>query len=132
MRFILSYEVHPSNNQRSVGLDILGRPSMSTLQEGSLQALLSDNDPGTHVDWSATFSALGRNTGLKTLSVDVYNSMDDSLCTAMQNGLTRNETLETLELNLVPLYCAMITPICGARRFPFSAPTRLSIPSFSD
>jgi hypothetical protein len=32
--------------------------------------------------------------------------MDESLCTAMQNRLTRNETLERLELNLVPLWDA--------------------------
>jgi hypothetical protein len=67
----LSYEVHPSDYQRSVQFRALRRPSISTLQEGSFEALLSDDDPGVHVDWSPTFSALGRNTRLKTLSADV-------------------------------------------------------------
>jgi hypothetical protein len=48
-------------------------------------------------DWSSIFSALGQNTGLKTLTVDFSCSMDESLCTAMQNGLGMNNTLESLE-----------------------------------
>jgi hypothetical protein len=48
---------------------------------------------------SPVFSALGQNTGLETLIVGVSCSIDESLCTAMQNGLGMNETLESLVLN---------------------------------
>jgi hypothetical protein len=48
-------------------------------------------------------SALGKNTSLKTLSLDCSGSIDESLCTAIKNGLGTNETLETLELNRIPL-----------------------------
>jgi hypothetical protein len=58
---------------------------------------------GAHIDWSPTFLALGRNTGLKFLKVNVRDSMEESLCTAMQNGLGTNTTLETLELKLAHL-----------------------------
>jgi hypothetical protein len=75
-------------------------PSNSTLQVLAFDALPWE-DPVAHVDWSPIFSGLGRNTGLKSLKVAVYHWMDESLCTAMQNGLEANETLESLELNHV-------------------------------
>jgi hypothetical protein len=63
-----------------------------------------DDDLGARVDWSQIFLALGKNTELKTLSVDVYSSMDESLCAAMKYGLRMNETLESLEFRYrVPL-----------------------------
>jgi hypothetical protein len=43
--------------------------------------------------------ALGKNTGLKTLTIDVPISMEESLCTALKDGLGMNETLESLELS---------------------------------
>jgi hypothetical protein len=67
-------------------------PSNSTLQELSFHTLSSNDDPGAHIDWSPIFNGLGRNTGLKTLLVDVHNSMDESLCTAMKCGLGKNAT----------------------------------------
>jgi hypothetical protein len=45
------------------------------------------------------FSALRQNKGLKALEVALPCSMDESLCTAMHNGLGMNGTLESLELN---------------------------------
>jgi hypothetical protein len=47
--------------------------------------------------------ALGKNTGLKTVSVNVGNSMDESLCTAIKDGLGTNATLESLEVKDVLL-----------------------------
>jgi hypothetical protein len=48
---------------------------------------------------STIFSALGQSTGLKSLKVYCLDSMDESLCTAIKNGLGMNETLEKLELS---------------------------------
>jgi hypothetical protein len=47
---------------------------------------------------SPVLLALGNNKGLKTLTFDVYGPMEESLSTAMQNGLGMNETLESLQL----------------------------------
>jgi hypothetical protein len=74
-------------------------PSNSTLRDLSF----TSDDDDAYVDWSNIFAAVGKNTGLKTLKLDVTYSMDESLCTAMQNGLAMNETLENLELADVPL-----------------------------
>jgi hypothetical protein len=65
---------------------------------------LSQSDDDERDCLSPAFSALGQNVGLKTLiiGVSVY-AMDEALCTAMQNGLEMNETLESLELNNVHL-----------------------------
>jgi hypothetical protein len=68
-------------------------PLNSTLQELCLGDF--SHNPSTHVDCSPIFWAIGKNTGLKTLRLD-YASMDESLCTAMQNGLGTNTTLEHL------------------------------------
>jgi hypothetical protein len=73
-------------------------PSNSTLQELDF-ALRYDSIPNIHVDWPPIFLALRENTGLKSLKVAVCESMDESLCTAMQNGLGINKTLESLDLN---------------------------------
>jgi hypothetical protein len=69
-------------------------PSNSTLRCLELERENSDRGP----DLSPFFMALGKNTGLKTLTVRDFGWMDKSLCTAMQNGLGMNETLESLEL----------------------------------
>jgi hypothetical protein len=66
-------------------------PSNSTLQK------LAFYSKGFAV--SPVFSALGKNTVLKYLKIAVGISMDEPLCTAMQNGLELNETLESLELD---------------------------------
>jgi hypothetical protein len=52
---------------------------------------------------------LGEDTVLKTLSVDVGSSMDESLSTAIKDGLGMNETLENLKVEDVRL--------CNERRF---------------
>jgi hypothetical protein len=83
--------------------DALGAalPLNSTLRHLDLDRHRRYSDGGP--DLPAFFSALGKNTGLKTLIVGRLNSMDESLCTAMQNGLGMNETLESLELSNVRL-----------------------------
>jgi mRNA-degrading endonuclease toxin of MazEF toxin-antitoxin module len=72
--------------------------SNSTLLRLDFQQLNDDVYP----DLSPLFLALGKNTGLKTLRYS-FGSMDESLCTAMQNGLGINETLESLILYHVAL-----------------------------
>jgi hypothetical protein len=56
---------------------------------------------------SPIFLALGKNTGLKSIKVlwirSMDESMDESLSAAMKDGLGMNVTLESLELNHVPL-----------------------------
>jgi hypothetical protein len=75
-------------------------PSNSTLRRLHLREINRDNDPNLY---SRVFSALGQNTELRTLIVDEWCAMDESLCTVMRNGLEMNETLESLELKYVPL-----------------------------
>jgi hypothetical protein len=73
-------------------------PSNSTLQRLDL-GWGEDSDDGP--DLAPLFLALETNKGLKSLSVSV-GSMDESLSTAMKDGLGTNETLERLVLH-VPL-----------------------------
>jgi hypothetical protein len=72
----------------------------STLQELSFVSLTGpiDND----AVWSPIFSALGSNKALKSLQVNV-SGIDESLSTAMKNGLGMNTTLECLEVMNVRL-----------------------------
>jgi hypothetical protein len=52
---------------------------------------------GRQNDVSPVLLALNKNTGLKNVSLDGFGLIiDESLCTAMQNGLGTNETLESL------------------------------------
>jgi hypothetical protein len=79
-------------------------PSNSTLREFYVW---NDSDVGIRISsahLSPVFLALGKNTGLKSLVIKVCESMDESLCTAIQNGLALNETLESLELKYIPLF----------------------------
>jgi hypothetical protein len=79
-------------------------PLNSTLQELSFGVDRSADYPAAHFDWSPLFLALGRNAGLKTLKIGYdFGSTEESLCTAMQNGLGANTTLERLALRGVPL-----------------------------
>jgi hypothetical protein len=89
-------------------------PLNSTLKELFLQVCRSDT---AYVDWSPIFLALGQNTELKTLSVDLHFSMDETLCAAMQNGLGMNKTLESLELNRFPLCVDNADLMCRAFSF---------------
>jgi hypothetical protein len=101
-------------------------PSSSTLQELTFEVISSNEDPATHVDWSPILLTFGKKTGPKALSMDMYNSMDESLCTAMQNGLGMNETIEILELNRVPM--CEDTAALWCRALSFLRTTRLSSP----
>jgi hypothetical protein len=63
------------------------------------------------------FSALGQNIGLKSLKIDVRGSTEESLCTAINDGLRMNETLESLELENVPLSDDKVDSWCRALSF---------------
>jgi hypothetical protein len=72
-------------------------PSNSTLRRLELCWLgMNDN---AHLP--SVFLALGESVGLQDVLLDVPYSMDESLCTAMQNALGTNTTLESLELKQV-------------------------------
>jgi hypothetical protein len=84
----------------------LWRATVNAFVEGTAVTKLEFYDcdfVDLQVDWSPIFSALGKNTGLKTLKIEMHGFMEESLCTAMQNGLAMNETLESLELNRLHL-----------------------------
>jgi hypothetical protein len=75
-------------------------PLNSTMRE----LLVSNTRFDDILDFSPVLLALGNNTGLKTLKVSLRNkSMDESLCTAMTDGLGKNVTLESLEFNSIHL-----------------------------
>ena len=57
----------------------------------------------SHTDMSPIFLALGKNTGLGHLIIKGCESMDESLCTAMEYGLGMNETLRELDLHRIRL-----------------------------
>jgi hypothetical protein len=97
-------------------------PSDSTLRHLELHRQ-NDGEPDC---LSPVFLALGQNAGLETLTIYMKGSMEESLCTAINDGLRMNETLESLDLYNVPL--SDITPIRGAARFPFFTPINLSNP----
>jgi hypothetical protein len=69
-------------------------PSNSTLR----CLILQRNDHDDDHDLSRVFLALGNNAGLKTLTIDNFGLMIESLCIAIKDGLGENETLESLEL----------------------------------
>jgi hypothetical protein len=79
-------------------------PSNSTLRDLFLAAPRRIFEDGTETDLSPFLLALGKNTGLKTLTLGRSGSVDESLSTAMQNGLVMNETLESLELKDICLF----------------------------
>jgi hypothetical protein len=68
-------------------------PSNSTLRDLSLVFFEHDVSP--------IILALGKNTGLKTVSLDRFAPIDESLCTAMKDGLGMNATLESLNLSSI-------------------------------
>jgi hypothetical protein len=89
-------------------------PRDGTLHSALATALLSNSTlrylsfasgmPTTY-DLPPILLALGVNEGLKILSVDALYSMDESLCTALKDGLGINETLDRLQLNCLPNIC---------------------------
>jgi hypothetical protein len=74
-------------------------PSNSTLRHLDLCWLERDYDYNS----SPILLALGQNAGLTNISLDGFISIDESLCSAMQNGLGMNTTLEYLKLDCVHL-----------------------------
>jgi hypothetical protein len=68
---------------------------------------------------SPLFSALGQNTGLKTLNIGVscHMEMDESLSTAIKNGLGTNQTLESLKLEYAILRDRNVALWCSAFSF---------------
>jgi hypothetical protein len=74
-------------------------PSNSTLRELSLMRISFS----AAIHLSPVLLALGKNRGIKALQVDVTEARDGSLWTAIKDRFARNETLESLELNSVPL-----------------------------
>jgi hypothetical protein len=73
----------------------------AALALNSTLRLLSFED--WHPNLSPLFLALGQNTGLNCLFIEKCQSMDESLCTAMEYGLGTNETLRELELHDISL-----------------------------
>jgi hypothetical protein len=88
-------------------------PLNSTLRHLEL-GQRSDDDPGC---LSPLFLALGHNTGLKTLTIFMQGSAEDSLCTAINVGLRMNETLESLRLYSAPLSDDNADSWCSAFSF---------------
>jgi hypothetical protein len=97
---VSSISVHQCNNVRALYNALASAlPSNSSLRHLALGKQKNNGGP----DLSQFFLALGNNTGLETLIVHGFGSMDESLCTAINDGLVMNETLESLELNRVHL-----------------------------
>jgi hypothetical protein len=68
----------------------------STLQ--NLALFLPEESAGGR--WlSSIFLSLGMNTTLKSLAVGILNTLGDTLCAAISNGLAKNSTLEELVLD---------------------------------
>jgi hypothetical protein len=98
-------------------------PSNSTLRRLDLNCW--DFDDGYEMDLSTVLLALGKNTGIKKLSIDGLGSiLDEALCTAMKDGLEMNTTLESLELIRVhltdescDLWCRALSFLCTNKSF---------------
>jgi hypothetical protein len=88
-------------------------PLNSTLRH----LILDRQDSDGAIDLSPFFSALGKNTGLKTLIVCGIGLMEESLCTAIKDGLGLNETLESLELNDISIFDDTVALCCRAFSF---------------
>jgi hypothetical protein len=99
---VTSISVQCNNGRALFGALAAVLPSNSTLMHLELGQRVSmrrvDDVPDIDAHLPPVFSALGRNTGLKTLLIGVPCTMDQSLSIAMKDGLELNETLETLEL----------------------------------
>jgi hypothetical protein len=92
---VSSIEVTQLINQALNGALTAALSSNSTLRDLVLLGRRGDDGP----DLSPFLLALGKNTGIKTLTLGTFGSMDESLSTAMKDGLGMNETLENLELS---------------------------------
>jgi hypothetical protein len=100
---VISIRVVQCSNAR-VLFDALAAAIPSNLAMEHLELGWRDNDDNDDsYCLPAVFLALGKNMGLKTLKVAVSESMDESLSTAIKDGLRMNATLESLELGPVKL-----------------------------
>jgi hypothetical protein len=106
---VTSISVKCSNDLAIIDALAMALPSNSTLRHLGL----NNHNP---LCLSPVLSALGQNTGLKTLTLVALGSMGESLSTAMKDGLERNGTLESLELN-VRLYDENSAMWCRALSF---------------
>jgi hypothetical protein len=99
---VISISAQCNNDRALFGVLAAVLPSHSTLQHLELGQRVPmrrvDDVPDIDAYLPLVFSALGKNTGLKTLLIGVPCSMDESLSIAMKDGLELNETLENLEL----------------------------------
>jgi hypothetical protein len=135
---VISIIVQCSNARALIDALAAAVSSNATLQHLVLNDDDPDNDDFSYgddppdinddPDLSPFFLALGKNTGLKTLEVHGgFGSMDESLCTAMKDGLGMNETLESLQLNRVPVLDESAALWCRALSFLRTSKTLKSL-----
>ena len=84
-------------------------PSNSTLRRLDLYVEGIDDHK---YDWSPVLWGLGQNTGLKNVSLHEIGSMNESLCTAMKDGLGMNATIESLKLSFFFLTNDQVVTLC--------------------
>jgi hypothetical protein len=99
-------------DQALFGVLVTALRSNSTLR--SLQLWEDGNDAP---NLKPLILALGENRGLKSLSLDVHGLIDEPLCTAIQDGLGMNTTLEYLKLNHVHVTDDNADLLCRAFSF---------------
>jgi hypothetical protein len=90
-------KVTSSSDQALFGVLAIALPSNSTLRRLDLH--WQERDDSAHL--SPVLLALDKNTGVQTVLLDGFGSMDEPLYTSMQNVLGMNTTLESLELKRV-------------------------------
>jgi hypothetical protein len=129
---VISIKVEAPRDQVIHNVLATALSSNSTLQELSFVSLTGpiDND----AVWSPIFSALGKNTALKSLHLDV-SGIDESLSAAIKNGLGMNTTLERLKVTNVrlcqescPLWCRALSFLSTNKVLKFLT---VDIPSLS-
>jgi hypothetical protein len=92
-------KIYSSLDQTLSSALAMALPSNSTLQRLDLDWQNGDDDNVL----SPVLLALGKNMGIKDVSVGGLGSIDESLCTAMKDGLGTNTTLESLKLKRLHL-----------------------------
>jgi hypothetical protein len=99
---VISLTVQVDNSRALFDALALSLPSNSTLRNLEFSCLRDNDDLDCLLP---VFSALGQNAGHKSLILylDEFDSIDESWCTAIQNGLATNATLERLEFKQIYL-----------------------------
>jgi hypothetical protein len=98
-----------SRNTSLASIEVDESPFDEALKCASAAALASNSKlqflsyEASHTNMSPIFLGLGNNSGLDDLIIKGCESMDESLCTAMEYGLGMNETLRVLELHRIRL-----------------------------